>query len=364
MRRVLGLTKIILKRRVYVNSINHTIHTFSTKADLQLLQKLRQETEISILKAKEALVINKNDYEKALSWVLEDAKTSGIIKAEKLRGRVAKEGLIGVMIHNMINKEGFLSNQRGAIVEVNCETDFVSRNEIFKQFVAQIASTSLLLSLEDSSSSELPTIQNIPLNLLKSSPLLPLPSITNYNHNSNTVEQSIGELIGKLGENITLRRAAVVTTKDSGKENSITIATTGGYVHGGDELTGKIGGLILLQSSGETSQQQQSSQIITKLARNLARQIVGLNPRYINEENNIRFDDGVDDRESFLNENVLMRQTSLWGGGSIRDVMKQTELNTKLQLKVLDFVRWECGEGIEKQETNFAAEVMKQVGMS
>ncbi|CAG8506536.1 5311_t:CDS:2 [Ambispora leptoticha] len=360
---VLGLAK----QRVYfnnINNINFTIHTFSTKADLQLLQKLRQETEVSISKAKEALVINKNDYEKALSWVLEDAKTSGAIKAEKLRGRVAKEGLVGVVVNNIDKKD--LSSQRGAIVEVNCETDFVSRNEMFKQFVAQIASTSLLLPVEDLSyDNELPTIQNIPLDLLKSSPLLPLPSITSYDHKFNTVEQSVGELIGKLGENITLRRVAVVNMKDSCKENSRSIVTTGGYVHGGDELTGKIGGLILLQSSGETSQQQQSSQIISKLAKNLARQVVGLNPKYINDdENNIILDEEVEDRESFLNENVLMRQASLWGGGLIRDVMKQTELNSKLQLKVLNFIRWECGEGIEKQDTNFAAEVMKQAGLT
>src|SRR6266542_6886223 len=87
------------------------------KPDLKLLQQLRQETQVSILKAKEALIKHDNDYDIALSWILEDSKISGVIKAEKLKGRVSKEGLIGIVLTKgkEVTNTG---NTRGAIVEV------------------------------------------------------------------------------------------------------------------------------------------------------------------------------------------------------------------------------------------------------
>src|SRR5437762_1273004 len=81
------------------------------KPNLKLLQQLRQETQATITKAKEALIKHDNDYEEALSWILEDSRTGGSAKAEKLKGRIAKEGLIGIALVRG------LKNIRGAIVE-------------------------------------------------------------------------------------------------------------------------------------------------------------------------------------------------------------------------------------------------------
>ncbi|CAJ0838169.1 14909_t:CDS:1, partial [Entrophospora sp. SA101] len=92
--------------------------TTGVKPDLKLLQKLRQETSISLSKAKEALVKHNNDYNKAKEWLIEDSKISGQKKAEKLKDRIAKEGLIGVVLtKNLENNDGLTSTTRGAIVE-------------------------------------------------------------------------------------------------------------------------------------------------------------------------------------------------------------------------------------------------------
>ena len=92
------------------------------KPNLKLLQQLRQETQVSITKAKEALIKHNNDYDIALSWILEDSRTSGVAKAEKLKGRIAKEGLIGIVLTRGFSEAGDgimdMGNTRGAVVEV------------------------------------------------------------------------------------------------------------------------------------------------------------------------------------------------------------------------------------------------------
>lgn len=95
------------------------------KPDLKLLSRLRQETQVSIIKAKEALIKHDNDYDKAISWLLKDSRISGLEKAEKLKTRIAKEGLIGVLVTKfgemkMIGRNGkrLLNGNVGAIVEV------------------------------------------------------------------------------------------------------------------------------------------------------------------------------------------------------------------------------------------------------
>ncbi|RGB35281.1 elongation factor TS-domain-containing protein [Rhizophagus diaphanus] len=331
----------------------------TVKPNLKLLQQLRQETQVSITKAKEALTKHDNDYDVALSWILEDSKTSGVAKAEKLKGRVAKEGLIGIVLTK--GKE-VMGNTRGAIVEVNCETDFVSRNTLFQQFVTRIASTSLLLSSDiapiySSSSNSAPFIQSIPLSLLQSSPLLPHPSTSSSfaNLSLTTIQESISELVTKLGENISLRRAEAVI-----------YFLTGGYVHGDDSFTGRIGGLVVIKLLGRPAKQNQnslySSEHITKLLRNLSRQVVGFNPKYISKNDIKVIQDGIN-KEDYIKENVLLNQDFLIGGGSVKDVIGKIEKELGLAIEIVDFRRWERGEGMKKSEGDFAKEVMNQASL-
>ncbi|GES82875.1 elongation factor TS-domain-containing protein [Rhizophagus clarus] len=302
-----------------------------------------------------------------------DSKTSGVVKAEKLKGRVAKEGLIGIVLTN--GKE-VMGNTRGAIVEVNCETDFVSRNILFQQFVTQIASTSLLISSDITpiySSSSNPAssasfIQPIPLSLLQSSPLFPHPSTSSSSASLSlaTVQESISELVAKLGENISLRRAEAVVFPDNNKSsNENSYILTGGYVHGGDSFTGKIGGLVVIKLLGEPAKQNslQSLEQITKLLKNLSRQVVGFNPKYISKNDIKVIQDGTN-KDDYIKENVLLNQDFLIGGGSVKDVIKKKEKELGVTIEIMDFRRWERGEGIEKSKGNFVKEVTRQAGLS
>ncbi|CAG8590998.1 5425_t:CDS:2 [Funneliformis caledonium] len=350
------------------------------KPNLKLLQQLRQETQVSITKAKEALIKYNNDYGTALSWILEDSKTSGSAKAEKLKGRIAKEGLVGVALTKGFEgrtgaKETGMGNTRGAIVEVNCETDFVSRNTLFQQFVTQVASTSLLLSsdaesISSFSSNNASFIRPISLPLLQSSPLYPHPSLTSSSSTNlplATVQESMMELIGKLGENISLRRADAVVLPDMNETSNVIndkdIILTSGYVHGGDLFTGKIGGLVVMKLSSKATKQDSTltypSEQINKLLRNLSRQIVGFNPQFISEKHVKVIPDGIN-KDDYLKENVLLCQDFLIGGGSVRDVIEKVEKEFEITVEIIYFRRWECGEGIKKSEENFASEVMCQ----
>ncbi|KAL1918812.1 uncharacterized protein VTP21DRAFT_2834 [Calcarisporiella thermophila] len=317
--------------------------TNTLKPNLKLLSKLRQETEVSMTKAKEALVKNDNDYERALAWLQEDMKLSGAKKAEKVSGRVAGEGLVGVVVAE--GPEG----SRGAIVEVNCETDFVSRNEVFKKLVTQISSTALFASEEPSIMTRR-YIAELPVDTLLTAPILPHPNSTEIPE-SLSVSEGMAETVGRLGEKITLRRAAVAKTSTQDRK-----IVSGVYAHGGDQSTGNIGSLVVLGLKNTT---HSPSDTIKKLARNLARQVVGFNPKCVRDEDAI-IPDGVS-KEEYLSSSVLLRQDYLLGGGSVQEIVASTSAQEGVEIEVLDFVRWEKGEGIEKKENNFVEEVKRQM---
>ncbi|CAG8450876.1 14550_t:CDS:2, partial [Racocetra fulgida] len=354
----------------------------SIKPDIKLLAKLRQETQISITKAKEALVKHKNDYDKAVAWLLEDSKTTGAAKAEKLKGRTAKEGLIAIVTSKFgekfgkLNEGGFILGNRGAIVEVNCETDFVSRNALFQQFATRVASTSLLYPTQST-----PELSNItakivpvPIEHLSLSPLFPHPSASSLdiNHLSQpaSVKDSLTELIGKLGENISIRRVETVnfgieklSSRIANDEGWVVI--TGGYVHGGnDAYTGKIGALVVLEvrgvnqknkilQRGQLNYSQSIIDILSKFTRDLARQVVGFNPKYISYDH-IRLLEqdklkgltvtGEIDNSFILTEQDFIAATNQL---TVGQQIKKLRNDFYIEIKILEFKRWVCGEDIE-----------------
>ncbi|CAG8582558.1 9391_t:CDS:2 [Acaulospora morrowiae] len=349
------------------------------KPNLKLLTQLRQETQVSIIKAKEALIKHNNDYDKAIAWLLEDSKISGVAKAHKLKERITKEGLVGVVVTKFgerFGEERILNGSRGAIVEVNCETDFVSRNPLFRQFVTQLASTCLFLSSKTSSTS---MIQPISPKTLLSTPLLPSPlsnsTVSVTNPLTPTVHESLVGLIGKSGENISLRRAEIVNLGDEGnnllaldgQKISDRILVTGGYVHGGidgDHYTGKIGGLVLIEVIGLKAHDQSKRldliEKINKLSRNIAMQVVGFNPKII-------------DKKSIFNENdmnieedeILLNQEFMIGGGSVEQVLVNFEKESGIKINILEFKRWENGEEAEDvDDLGFVNETVDAAGLS
>ncbi|KAI9361509.1 elongation factor TS-domain-containing protein [Pilaira anomala] len=319
-------------------------YTTAVKPNIKLLKELRKETEVSMTKAKEALVKTNNDYAKALAWLSEDAQIAGAKKAQKVAGRVAGEGLITTASVQAPVANGFKST----IIELNCETDFVSRNDVFKHLASRIAATSLLM--HETLGNARP-IETIAIDSLLNAPLLPHPSQTELSEHDfgKTVGETIVETIGKLGENISLRRAAIVSN-----------GVSASFIHGGDGSSGKMGGLAVLQPKKVTLAELDPTAAATlaKTARQVARQVVGFNPIYLNTkdvpESELQSQTNL---QEFEETHVLNKQKYLLNPElTIAEYVEQTA-----DAEVTDFIRWEVGEGIEKKESDFAEEVNQAV---
>ena len=232
---------------------------------------------------------------------------------------------------------------------MNCETDFVSRNDVFKNLASRIAATSLLMHDAQGSAR---AIENINVDSLLNAPLMPHPSQTELNENDigKTVGETIVETIGKLGENISLRRAAIVSQ-----------GLSASYIHGGDAHSGKIGGLAVLQPTKVTLAELNSTaaETLSKTARQVARQVVGFSPIYLNTsdvpESKLEAQENLQEFEEseVLNKQKFIMKPDL----TVAEYVEETADGAK----VVDFIRWEVGEGIEKKETDFADEVNQAV---
>ncbi|KAF9436080.1 Elongation factor Ts, mitochondrial [Entomortierella beljakovae] len=358
------------QRLIIRNAVSYSTSTPAIKPNIKLIAEIRKAMEgVSMMKAKEALIQTNNDLEKALEWVREDEAKSGIKKAEKLKGRQALEGLVGVVV----GQAGEHGN-RGAIVEVNCETDFVSRNDLFKGLVSQIASTALFVV--DGSAAKSPDqvglVQEISVAELLQAPILPDPNVTSGTeavHEIATVQESITKSIAKLGENISLRRCAVVNIP----ENQRGLVLTGGATHGGDNhpFAGKVGALsvLTLVSKQGGSKKVEPSTAVTSLSRQLTRHLIASPSIAINQEDckiPLEVSNGghapPEVVDEWLDERVLMRQPFIFGGGKVEQVIAKTAKEDGLRIKVIDALRWERGEGMVKAETvDFAEEVRRQI---
>src|SRR5499427_3093060 len=188
-----------------------------------MVKELRDQTGAGMMDCKAALSETGGNLEAAVDWL----RKKGLSKAAKKAGRVAAEGLIGVAV-----KSG-----KGILVEVNSETDFVARNDLFQGLVKMIADIALSAGAE--------------VNKIKAAKA-----------GSITVEDAVNETIAKIGENMSLRRAASLTVKQG---------AIGSYVHNSviDGL-GKIGVIVALESSGKTDE-------LTALGRQVAMHIASAN---------------------------------------------------------------------------------------
>ncbi|KAF9382387.1 Elongation factor Ts, mitochondrial [Podila verticillata] len=350
------------------------IRNYSTpapvKPNIKLLAEIRKTIEgISMMKAKEALIQTNNDLEKALEWDRDDEAKAGVKKAEKLKGRQALEGLVGVVVGE-VGEHG----NRGAIVELNCETDFVSRNDLFKGLVSQIASTALLV-VEGSANASKALVQDVAVADLLQAPIMPDPTPTPEGstpppaHEFATVQESITKVIAKLGENISLRRCAVVNFP----ENQRGMVLTGGATHGGDKhpYAGKMGALsvMTLVSKQGGSKKVVPSAAVTTLSRQLTRHLIASPSITIHQEDckiPLEVSNGghapPEVVDAWLDERVLMRQPFIFGGGKVEQVIAKVAKEEGLRIKVVDALRWERGEGMVKAEAvDFAEEVRRQI---
>ncbi len=300
-----------------------------------MVKELRESTGAGMMDCKAALVANNGDMQAAQDWL----RTKGLSKAAKKARRVAAEGLIGVQVQGT----------RGVVVEVNSETDFVARNDLFQGLVKMIAGVALDVGAD-------------------------VQKIKAAKVGAVTVVDAIADTIAKIGENMNLRRAALL---------SVGQGAIGSYVHNSvvDGL-GKIGVLVALESSGKTEE-------LVSLGRMVAMHVAASNPQAIDPAG---LDPAVVKREkdvlaekfkqqgkpanviekivesglkTYYKEVCLLEQPYVHDDKkSVAQALKEAEGKVGGPIKVAGFVRFALGEGIEKQESDFAAEVAAAAGQS
>jgi elongation factor Ts len=300
----------------------------------QMVKDLREMTGAGMMDCKSALNETSGDVEGAVDWL----RKKGLSKAAKKADRVAAEGLVGIAI----------KGTKGVLVEVNSETDFVARNDLFQGLVKMIGNVAL------------DTGANV-------------EKIKAAKTGSHTIAEDIAETIAKIGENMTLRRAAEV---------SVGKGVIGSYVHNAvSDGIGKMGVLVGLESAGDAGQLAElGKQVAMHVASSnpLAVDSSGLDPATIQREKDVLADkfkaqgkpaamidkiveSGI---KTYFKEVTLLGQPFIFDDKkSVEQALKEAEGKVGAPIKVTGFVRYKLGEGVEKQEADFAAEVAAASGV-
>jgi len=285
-----------------------------------MVKELRERTGAGMMECKKALTENDGDIEAAADWL----RKTGLAKADKKADRVAAEGRIA-----MAQEAG-----KAVLVEINSETDFVAKDGSFLAFCEETARTALASGVAD-------------VEALKAATTV----------QGSTVEETRAAVVGKVGENVQVRRMSRLESANQ----------IGAYVHGG-----RIGVLVELKGGSP------------ELARGLAMHIAAMNPPYVSpahvpaefvaREKEIALaqvkDSGKPQEilEKMISGKVAktVSEVTLTGQPYVLDTNQTVEAALKAAggAEVLGFVRMAVGEGIEKKEDDFAAEVMKQAGLA
>ncbi|KAI0785385.1 elongation factor TS-domain-containing protein [Irpex lacteus] len=313
------------------------------KPSIKLVAELRKLTEVSITKAREALSATNNDVQAAYKWLQDDLVASGAKKAAKLEGRATQQGLVGVsVLSNSDGKGKFGRGVRAAMVEVNCETDFVGRNARFDALVADIAHTAAFIAeAEDSSSFFKP----VPLELLQDAPLITRDG--SQSEAQGTIGSVIHDSIARFGERIQLRRAVSVVHTPSVSDIRLRLAT---YSHGsvGIPTQGQIGTLAVLAlrspKLSELFGSQEFLEDLSKLERSLGRQIVGF------PTTSIRSPSTEPDEGALYDQEFMMYPAA--SGATVSHALQQWAQQRGLTsaeeagtgLEVMEFLKWTVGE--------------------
>jgi elongation factor Ts len=298
-----------------------------------MVKDLRESTGAGMMDCKAALTETGGDMTAAQDWL----RKKGLSKAAKKAGRVAAEGLIGVLT----------KGAKGVVVEVNSETDFVARNEQFQGLVKMIAQVAFDVGAD-------------------------VEKIKAAKVGSVTVETAIADAIATIGENMSLRRAASLEVGQG---------VVSSYVHGAViDGAGKMGVMVALESAGKADE-------LASLGRQLAMHVAatnpqaldpaGLDPELVKREKNILADkyrqqgkaENVIEKivesglKTYYKEVCLLEQAFIHDTGkSVAQAVKEAEGKVGGPVKIVGFVRYALGEGIEKQESDFAAEVAAASG--
>ena len=312
-------TMVPVRRPLALSSFR-SYSTNAEKPSIKLVAELRKLTEVSITKAREALAASNNDVSAALNWLQNDLAVSGAKKAAKIAHRTAGEGLVGASVLSR-GTGSSPGGVRAALVELNCETDFVARNALFGRLVADVAHTAAFLaepgpkSGSGSCSGSSPDepypyrhnhetktyIHPFARDRLLDAPLLSAEGERTERFSSRngmqqgTVGNAIRDAIAKLGENIVLQRAASVVHDPVPRLRGDLGLLVASYTHGGvSPSQGRIGALALIALKSPRLTPLLSSlefrQELERIERSLARQIVGFDTLAIRGEEGALYD--------------------------------------------------------------------------
>ncbi len=292
-----------------------------------MVKELREKTNAGMMDCKKALTETAGDFEKAVDWL----RAKGLSAAAKKAGRIASEGTVFTKSNG----------KSGVVGEVNSETDFVARNDAFKAFVAELSDLAMTAPAGDLQSQK-------------------------FSKTGKTVEDSLKEMVATIGENILLRRSTKYDLQGAGYIHT--------YLHG----EGKIG--VMVEVSGADKPE------LRAFAQDVCLHIAAMNPMAISADQmspdvvakekevlrakNIEqgkkpemIDKIVEGQiRKFLAESCLLDQAFVKNPDlKISDYMKETGKKVGGDVSVKRFVRYELGEGIEKKQEDFAAEVAAQI---
>jgi elongation factor Ts len=297
-----------------------------------MVKELRDNTGAGMMDCKMALTDTGGDIEAAVDWL----RAKGLAKAAKKASRVASEGLVGVCV----------AGKTGAVVEVNSETDFVARNQQFRQMVVEIAAAAIGAGGD--------------VEKLKAMP---------YPGAGKSVAEHVTAMIATIGENMNVRRTASL---------SVANGLVASYVHNqAMPGIGKIGVLVALESTGDVAALQAFGRQLAMhvaAANPLALTPGDLDPAVVRRERAVYAEQAresgkpeniihkmVDGRmKKFYQESVLLSQTFVVDGeNTVEKAVRNAERGVGAPITITGFVRFQLGEGIEKDGDDFAAEVAK-----
>jgi elongation factor Ts len=294
----------------------------------QMVKELRERTGAGMMDCKAALQETDGDIEQAVDLL----RKKGLAKAAKKAGRIAAEGLIGLAVEGT----------KGVLVEVNSETDFVARNDLFQGLVKMIANVALTVGtdVEKIKAAKVGTI---------------------------TIADAIADTIAKIGENMTLRRASPL---------SVGTGVIANYVHNSvEEGLGKIGVLVALESTGKADELKRFGRMVAMHVAASNPQAVdpsGLDADVVRREKEVLADKykaqgkpaNVVDKivesglKTFYKEVCLLDQAYIHEPDkSVSQAIKEAEGKVGGPIKVTGFVRYALGEGIDRPESDFGGEV-------
>jgi elongation factor Ts len=305
----------------------------TTKITASMVKELRDKTQAGMMDCKTALTETGGDIEAAVDWL----RKKGLSKAAKKAGRVAAEGLIGAA----------LSPRKGVLVEVNSETDFVARNDLFQGLVKMIANVALEVG---------PDVEKILAARI----------------GDRTAADAIAETVAKVGENMTLRRAAGL---------SVAHGVLASYMHNSPaEGLGRIGVIVGLESTGDAD-------VLKAIGRQLAMHVASANPQAVDPAG---LDAATIERErailadkartqgkpanvvekivesglkTFYKEVCLLDQPFIFDDKkTVAQALKESEGRAAAPIKVSGFVRFALGEGIDRPTGDFGGEVAALAG--